>query len=288
MDLPFTIKTRKEAEASRRYYHNKLFYLNEVKYSTNSCINIPVTVHRPFTVFFYTLQGTVEGPVSIRQNHYRAFYVQSGEHKITVPPGRHHYHYILPENTLLQKIIKSNPALQHLNEYALDNNTEYHALPLKPINDSIRRILMNLQSKKGNNMHSYVDILHGIHQLTTIYGRQLADQPLPNQPEFIVEQVKEYFIREIKAGRIPSLRKIIQEHPISSRTFFNYFKEQYGLSPHDFINSEKMNLAHNLIVKEKMRIKDVSALLGYSSQSTFAVRFRKHFGYTPTEAPNEQ
>lgn len=288
MKLPFTIKPIKTAEIYRQYYHNKLFYMNTVRYETTMRIEIPLAVHQPFAVFFYTLEGIVKDPVAINRNHYRAFFVPPGHHELIIPPGRHQYQYFLPERTLLQKIIKSNPPLRHLNEYFLTDTQEHQALPLKPINKNIRKILTDLQSKRGNGLANYVEILQGIHQLTTIYARQLSGQTLPNHPEFIVKQVKEYLISEIKAGRMPSLRGIIQEQAISARTFFNYFKEEYGLSPYEFINIEKMNFAHDLLVDENMRVNEVSALLGYTSQSTFASSFKNHFGYTPREAKIRQ
>jgi len=120
--------------------------------------------------------------------------------------------------------------------------------------------------------------------LTGIYSRQIA-RKLPFQnPEEKVREIRQDLINEIKKGHVFTLQSLLSRYSISPRTFFNYFKETYGMSPQDFINQEKMKLAYDLLYKENMKVKEVSDLLGYSEPHTFSAQFKRYFGYTPSEA----
>ncbi len=63
------------------------------------------------------------------------------------------------------------------------------------------------------------------------------------------------------------------------------FKETYGVSPHAYLLSKRMDHAARLL-SEGERVFAVSAALGYSSPFNFSRAYKKHFGYPPLKRRN--
>jgi len=56
-----------------------------------------------------------------------------------------------------------------------------------------------------------------------------------------------------------------------------------GLSPKEYILTNKMNLAKQLLYQTDLSIKEISVEIGYDDQLYFSRIFRKRTGYTPSE-----
>jgi len=72
------------------------------------------------------------------------------------------------------------------------------------------------------------------------------------------------------------------EH-LSPNRFRAIFKENMGLSPKEYILTNKMNLAKQLLYQTDLSIKEISVEIGYDDQLYFSRIFRKRTGYTPSE-----
>ena len=63
--------------------------------------------------------------------------------------------------------------------------------------------------------------------------------------------------------------------------FFRHFKQELGITPYEFIISEKMKYAKKLLTKGNYSITDVSSMLSFGSTSYFVRHFRSFTGMTP-------
>lgn len=68
---------------------------------------------------------------------------------------------------------------------------------------------------------------------------------------------------------------------VSRSTFAANFVDQVGMTPLNYLRQERMQQAADLLCDESLGIKEVSALVGYTSESAFNSTFKKWFGTTP-------
>ncbi len=69
---------------------------------------------------------------------------------------------------------------------------------------------------------------------------------------------------------------------VSESYLYRVFKQQIGISIHDYIQNQKMQLALSLIRKGYLP-QNVSEMLGYDYYATFFTQFKRVFGKTPNQ-----
>ena len=70
---------------------------------------------------------------------------------------------------------------------------------------------------------------------------------------------------------------------ISQRYFETLFHQKYGTTPKEYVISLKMEQAKELLMSEKLLIRDIALMLGYSDIYHFGKIFTKKTGFTPSE-----
>lgn len=70
---------------------------------------------------------------------------------------------------------------------------------------------------------------------------------------------------------------------LNRNTFFRSFKEQFGLTPLEYINKERIRMAKQLLAVEHNSVKNVSQQCGFTDVNYFVRLFRKKEGITPGE-----
>jgi len=69
---------------------------------------------------------------------------------------------------------------------------------------------------------------------------------------------------------------------LSPYHFVRAFKQSFGLPPHRYLSSLRMQRAKSLLANPAMSVTQVGFNLGFSDTSSFTTTFRKHTGLTPT------
>lgn len=78
-----------------------------------------------------------------------------------------------------------------------------------------------------------------------------------------------------------SVESLSSKACMSKATFYRLFKRELGVSPNDFILSEKMNRAKQLLAAPGTKIGAVSYELGFTDCNYFIKAFKKSVGVTP-------
>ncbi len=68
---------------------------------------------------------------------------------------------------------------------------------------------------------------------------------------------------------------------LSRNVFFKWFREQFGITPLDYINQERLKLAKQLLAQPTSKVQTVSDMCGFSDVNYFIRLFKKMEGITP-------
>ncbi|MGY0040331.1 AraC family transcriptional regulator [Pedobacter sp. NJ-S-72] len=92
-----------------------------------------------------------------------------------------------------------------------------------------------------------------------------------------------YVIGYIKANLNEkiSINSLSSKACMSKATFYRLFKRELGISPNDFILTEKINCAKQMLAKPGLKITAISYDLGFSDANYFIRVFKKLEGITP-------
>ena len=95
------------------------------------------------------------------------------------------------------------------------------------------------------------------------------------------------FIRQNIYNTI-SIEDLLQISCMSKSTFYRAFLDQLGVSPYQLIINERLKIAKNLLLEERLSIKETAYASGFSSPNYFIRLFKKHEGITPKQFVNSK
>lgn len=159
------------------------------------------------------------------------------------------------------------------NQYHFENDTEVSGL----INKLIR-----ICSSSSNDKNIFADLnlkellirllqsqhLQQVIQETGVSGNQ-------SRQHFILQYIHEHLTEKIAVDALS--RKAY----LSRNMFFKWFKDQFGITPLEYINRERVNMAKRMLTDPGNSVNKVSAECGFSDANYFIRTFKKIEGITP-------
>lgn len=104
---------------------------------------------------------------------------------------------------------------------------------------------------------------------------EAADHATRNGLAAAVQYVHRHLDRHI------SIEELAETACMSKSTFYRYFRNEFGMTPLQYVNTQRMERAQALLQNAERTVTDVSYALGFSSVSHFIDRFKKYTGQTP-------
>lgn len=159
------------------------------------------------------------------------------------------------------------------NQYHFDNDTEITSLINKLIRvcsgtDKAKNIFADLNLKE-----LLIRLVQSQH-LEQVCAESTTDNN-KGRLQYVI-----HYIHENLANKI-LMNDLCRKAYLSRNAFFAWFKEQFGITPLDYINHERIKLAKQLLADNKYNISQVSAHCGFSDVNYFVRLFKKLEGITP-------
>jgi len=159
------------------------------------------------------------------------------------------------------------------NQYHFDNDTEVTAL----INKLIR---VCSSGDKAKNIFADLNLKELLIRLVqSQHLEQISTEAETDNNKGRLQYVLHY-IHENLTHKI-LMNDLCRKAYLSRNAFFTWFKEQFGVTPLDYINNERVKLAKQLLADNKYSISQISACCGFSDVNYFVRLFKKVEGITP-------
>ncbi|SHK76847.1 AraC family transcriptional regulator [Bradyrhizobium lablabi] len=154
-------------------------------------------------------------------------------------------------------------------------------------NNNLKATLQKLRSVldgSGIDDHAYAETLG----LLLLWELRLAADPKHSQLKPVrggltghqLRRIKEFVDAHISKGI--GISELANSVGLSQFHFIRAFKHSVGLSPYQYVLSERISVAKEMLLKRDLSIADVALTVGFSDAAQLNRVFRKLIGVTPT------
>ena len=84
-----------------------------------------------------------------------------------------------------------------------------------------------------------------------------------------------------------SLDQLAQKFHVSKQHLIRLFKQEYGITPYEYVLNRRVGLAQSLLKKTGLSVREIAEQLNFCDGAYFTEFFRKHTGMTPLQFRKE-
>ncbi len=174
-------------------------------------------------------------------------------------------------------IIQLQPVPQQLPQ--VNNPYGYESIHIKnPYFSSLIRLGLSYSHPRSENINILTPVIECIHEL---FIQEISAQRIHTNLSPHMQIVEDYIHNHLsQAITVKELAKICQ---LSESHFSHKFKQEFSMSPTQYIKQAKLNQAYKLVHQTKLSITDIYKSLGYHSQAYFFQSFKQKFGLSPNK-----
>jgi AraC-like DNA-binding protein len=171
---------------------------------------------------------------------------------------------------------EGNDQFWHLNyqNYYFYNNVELATT----INKLIKECMSTSITKDALADLTLQELLVRIIQTQTAKS---IDDGLFADPNTPITQVLDYIRLNLRENI--TLKNLSEKACMSTTSFYRFFKRELGMSPIEFVISEKLRCAKQLLKNPTIQVNEVCYLSGFEDSNYFIRLFKKHEGITPKQ-----
>ncbi|MDX5378716.1 MAG: AraC family transcriptional regulator [Halomonas sp.] len=145
----------------------------------------------------------------------------------------------------------------------------------------LRHAILDLAQLMIHRQGTRIDQEHALHRMATrLVQRAGRFQPggRVSRPDALLRRAKEYVLANLEADL--SLDDISQAAHLSKYHFLRLFRQQFGITPHQYVLSCRVNAARSAL-EAGAAPSEVAFRYGFTDLSHFNRRFKRIYGKTP-------
>lgn len=273
-------------EFTRQFHRAKgLFYLEMMHLECTAPCKVTIDLHQPALIFPVALRGDISilGPneVILKEGQALAEIVPAKSYSTIIRPGSFKLFLLLPSISTL------GDHVPYLNKYCdqLLDGGEAEVFDVVKIGKRKSRLITSIANCSESTSHErdskiwalmislirlYIDNIKNVHQF---YRRKDLE---------LIQKIKEHIDSSSDQSRLLTVEGLSKLFDMNKRAITPLFKNEFNVSPYDYIISIRMELAREQL-KNGLKIKEVANKLGYAAPETFSRAFKIHYGYLPSE-----
>ena len=139
--------------------------------------------------------------------------------------------------------------------------------------------ILDISKRLLNDEKNLEEELRSFFKDLSIYFIEIDEN---DEMNILINDIKNYLIENIELS--PTLENLSENFALSKEHIIRIFKKEFGLTPHAFILSHKINQAKNSIFDAQSKnISYIASENGFYDQSHFSKSFKKVFAINPNE-----
>ena len=229
---------------------------------------------RPFGIG--SIEYIVEGKGTVTENNH-TFQVKAGDVFI-LHPGQYHDYYPDPEAPWHRLWIQISGfgVPEVLRMYGL---SKVNHIPDFDISEDIAKIRTVIKYETDTEViDRYGPGL--MCELCYLISQELQRRNYKQQPSLAL-QIRTA-IDSVPNGNI-TLEQLTQEFNITKQHIIRLFKQEYGITPHEYIMDHRIGIAQSLLKRTNLTVQEIATKLNFCDSAYFSEFFRKRVGITPLE-----
>ncbi len=121
-----------------------------------------------------------------------------------------------------------------------------------------------------------------LHLLSDVYNERQMEKSKQQKhmPDTILKYIDDHICESL------TLEDVEKEFFISHTHLSRLFRQEYGVSPYQYIILQRINLARSMLANTNLPISAIAMQLAFSDAHYFSYAFKKETGYTPRQYRN--
>ncbi len=253
--------------------HNKLF-LNRLSLSEISFVNTYIAPADKYPMknkgrfhhgFLFTLSG-------IETYHFKDFTIDATPGSVLYIPKGENYKITLKGEESVVITVDFEITDLYMQPFKIE------FLETTAIKSYFHELENTWEIKKSNYLPESKSCFY---KIVSLLSKQIS--PIKKTSRFDHIEISKQYIKENFLRSDLSIEELARKAKISRRYFEILFQRRYNITPKAYILSLKIERAKELLLSEKLLIKDIAFMLGYSDIYHFGKIFKEKTGYTPSE-----
>jgi AraC family transcriptional regulator len=213
--------------------------------------------------------------------HLLAMYEQGARRKLTFVPAGHDYRACQEANVLLRAVcFYFEPARMPNPAEVMAPRPFFEDATLADTALKVVRLIESPRSDIGPYFEALCAVLsHELVRLGTVAAcgeAQVKGGLAPWQRRAVVDYIEQHLGEPIPLATLAALARL------SPHYFCRAFKQSFGMPPHRYHTSLRIERAKTLLAKPFSSVTEVGLTMGFQETSSFSVAFQKTTGLTPT------